>query len=59
MIVVGAGHGFKFSSVVGEILADLVTDNRSKQNIQPFALSRFGSGDTYLGGKLNEQSSNS
>ncbi|MBT2289719.1 N-methyl-L-tryptophan oxidase [Paenibacillus albidus] len=36
-----SGHGFKFSSVVGEILADLVTDGRSGLNIKPFSLSRF------------------
>jgi N-methyl-L-tryptophan oxidase len=36
-----SGHGFKFSSVVGEILADLAVDGRSRHNIQPFALSRF------------------
>lgn len=36
-----SGHGFKFSSVVGEILADLVMDGRSRQNIKPFSLSRF------------------
>lgn len=36
-----SGHGFKFSSVVGEILADLATGTRSEQNIQPFRLSRF------------------
>lgn len=36
-----SGHGFKFSSVVGEILADLAIDVRSRQNIHPFRLSRF------------------
>lgn len=38
-----SGHGFKFSSVVGEILADLATGGSSKQNIGPFSLSRFDS----------------
>lgn len=36
------GHGFKFASVVGEILADLVTNEETEQDIAPFALSRFG-----------------
>lgn len=36
-----SGHGFKFSSVVGEILADLATSGATYHNIQPFALSRF------------------
>lgn len=36
-----SGHGFKFSSVVGEILADLATSGATNHNIQPFALSRF------------------
>ncbi|WP_082727099.1 N-methyl-L-tryptophan oxidase [Paenibacillus riograndensis] len=36
-----SGHGFKFSSVVGEILADLAAGRASKQNIGPFSLSRF------------------
>ncbi|WP_367272686.1 N-methyl-L-tryptophan oxidase [Paenibacillus tritici] len=36
-----SGHGFKFSSVVGEILADLAVQGHTRQNIAPFALSRF------------------
>lgn len=36
-----SGHGFKFSSVVGEILADLATTGRTGQNIRPFSLARF------------------
>ncbi|WP_042203472.1 N-methyl-L-tryptophan oxidase [Paenibacillus camerounensis] len=36
-----SGHGFKFSSVVGEILADLATRGTTGHNISPFALSRF------------------
>ncbi|WP_074108686.1 N-methyl-L-tryptophan oxidase [Paenibacillus helianthi] len=38
-----SGHGFKFSSVVGEILADLATGGASTVNIKPFSLSRFDS----------------
>ncbi|MEK4288728.1 N-methyl-L-tryptophan oxidase [Paenibacillus sp. FSL P4-0502] len=36
-----SGHGFKFSSVVGEILADMATSGATNHNIQPFSLSRF------------------
>lgn len=36
-----SGHGFKFSSSVGEILADLAVQGYTRQNIAPFALSRF------------------
>jgi N-methyl-L-tryptophan oxidase len=36
-----SGHGFKFSSSVGEILADLAVQGHTRQNIAPFALSRF------------------
>jgi sarcosine oxidase len=35
------GHGFKFSPVVGEILADLVTQGTTKHDIEPFRLQRF------------------
>ncbi|WP_261807920.1 N-methyl-L-tryptophan oxidase [Paenibacillus sp. N3.4] len=36
-----SGHGFKFASVVGEILSDLTRESRTKHDITPFALSRF------------------
>lgn len=35
------GHGFKFSPVVGEILADLVTRGTTTHDIAKFSLSRF------------------
>lgn len=44
-VVVGAGfsgHGFKFCSVVGEILADLAIDGSTRHDIGLFRLSRFG-----------------
>jgi sarcosine oxidase len=37
-----SGHGFKFGPAVGEVLADLVVDGRSRFDLAPFALSRFG-----------------
>jgi sarcosine oxidase len=42
--VVGAGfsgHGFKFSSVVGEILADLAIDGSTRHDVGLFRLDRF------------------
>ena len=37
-----SGHGFKFASAVGEVLADLATDGKSRHPIGLFAASRFG-----------------
>lgn len=36
-----SGHGFKFSSAVGEVLADLALHGKSKQDLSLFKLSRF------------------
>lgn len=36
-----SGHGFKFASVVGEILADLATGGETPHDISLFSLSRF------------------
>jgi sarcosine oxidase len=36
-----SGHGFKFASVVGEILADLATDGRTRHEIGRFSIGRF------------------
>lgn len=38
-----SGHGFKFCSVVGEVLADLALTGQTAQPIGLFALRRFGS----------------
>lgn len=38
-----SGHGFKFASVLGEVLADLASGREPAQPIGLFALSRFGS----------------
>jgi sarcosine oxidase len=37
-----SGHGFKFAPVIGEILADLVTDGRTSWPIERFRANRFG-----------------
>lgn len=36
-----SGHGFKFASVIGAILADLSVDGTTDRDISPFTLSRF------------------
>ncbi len=37
-----SGHGFKFASVIGEILADLATTGATPHDISRFAVDRFG-----------------
>ncbi len=36
-----SGHGFKFAPVIGEIVAELVVDGRTRHEIAPFRLDRF------------------
>jgi len=36
-----SGHGFKFAPVIGEIVADLVVDGKTRHAIGPFGLNRF------------------
>ncbi|PKG22858.1 N-methyl-L-tryptophan oxidase [Niallia nealsonii] len=36
-----SGHGFKFSSAIGQILSELIISGRSEQNITPFSINRF------------------
>jgi glycine/D-amino acid oxidase-like deaminating enzyme len=36
-----SGHGFKFASAIGEIAAQLVTENRTWIDLAPFSLRRF------------------
>lgn len=36
-----SGHGFKFASVIGEVLADLTQDGQTRHYISMFALDRF------------------
>jgi sarcosine oxidase len=38
-----SGHGYKFCSVVGEIMADLVQHGETSHDLQLFKLSRFAS----------------
>jgi sarcosine oxidase len=36
-----SGHGFKVSSAIGEVLADLVTTGQSRFDLTPFSIGRF------------------
>jgi sarcosine oxidase len=36
-----SGHGYKFCSVIGEIMADLAQDGRTRHDIEFFSLTRF------------------
>lgn len=38
-----SGHGFKHSPAIGEALADLVSEGRSRHDLSPFGLARFAS----------------
>jgi sarcosine oxidase len=40
LVAIGGGHGFKFASLVGKILADLAIDGTSERNLAPFRIDR-------------------
>jgi sarcosine oxidase len=37
-----SGHGFKHSAAIGEAVAEVVTEGRSRLDLRPFRLGRFG-----------------
>ncbi|HVL19059.1 MAG TPA: N-methyl-L-tryptophan oxidase [Gemmatimonadales bacterium] len=39
-VAIGGGHGYKFASVIGRILADLATEGRSEHDLTPFRIDR-------------------
>jgi sarcosine oxidase len=39
-VAIGGGHGFKFASLVGRILADLSIDGHSARDLSPFRIAR-------------------
>ncbi len=39
-----SGHGFKFASVIGEVLAELTVDSATRHDIGMFRLARFNNG---------------
>jgi sarcosine oxidase len=40
IVAIGGGHGFKFASLMGRILADLAIDGTSEHNLSPFRIDR-------------------
>src|SRR5439155_746313 len=48
-----SGHGFKFCSVVGEILADLAECGSTRHDISLFRAARFAKGSLTGGSKLS------
>ena len=44
-----SGHGFKFSTAVGEVVADLVTGTSPRFDLSPFAVGRFGAAGARAG----------
>jgi sarcosine oxidase len=40
VVGVGGGHGYKFASLIGRILAELAMDGRTERNIEPFRIDR-------------------
>jgi sarcosine oxidase len=39
-VTIGAGHAFKFASVIGRILSELAIDGSTPSDISPFAITR-------------------
>jgi sarcosine oxidase len=39
-VAIGAGHAFKFASIIGKILSELALDGRSESNLEPFKIDR-------------------
>ncbi|MGH2709253.1 MAG: N-methyl-L-tryptophan oxidase, partial [Actinomycetota bacterium] len=39
-VAIGGGHGFKFASLIGQILSELAIDGRSPRNLEPFRIDR-------------------
>jgi sarcosine oxidase len=39
-LALGAGHGFKFASLMGKILSELALDGKTVSNIEPFRMDR-------------------
>ncbi|MBK8432697.1 MAG: N-methyl-L-tryptophan oxidase [Chloroflexi bacterium] len=40
LVAIGAGHAFKFASLIGKILSELAIDGHTASDISPFALTR-------------------
>jgi monomeric sarcosine oxidase len=40
LVAIGGGHGFKFASLIGRILAELAIDDRTGHDLEPFRIDR-------------------
>jgi sarcosine oxidase len=40
LVAIGGGHGFKFASLIGRILAELAIDRKSERDLAPFRIDR-------------------
>jgi sarcosine oxidase len=40
LVAIGAGHAFKFASVIGRILSELAIDGSTPSDISPFTINR-------------------
>lgn len=40
LIAIGGGHGFKFASLIGQILAELAIDGQTRHNLETFRMDR-------------------
>jgi sarcosine oxidase len=40
LVAIGGGHGFKFASLIGRILAELAIDGRTGHDLEPFRIDR-------------------
>jgi sarcosine oxidase len=41
LVAIGGGHGFKFASLVGRILADMACDGHTAMHLEPFRIDRL------------------
>jgi sarcosine oxidase len=39
-VALGAGHAFKFASIIGRLLSDIAIDGKSTFDLAPFAIDR-------------------
>ena len=40
LVAVGAGHAYKFASLLGQLLSDLAIDGTSQHDVSPFTFKR-------------------
>lgn len=40
VVAIGAGHAFKFASLLGKILSEVVMDGKTESNVEPFQIDR-------------------